>query len=363
MDCEKFDQHLIDALYDELDELTHAAMKRHMDGCARCASSFSGLRATRDVALMPLEEPSDDLEDRILAAVEVAQRRAPWRRKALRALAWAGSHAMRPQLAMAALFVLVIGSSLLLLRARPGTHGVAPVRVTERGMPAPEQPDPDPVAPAPAPPPEAAATPVAAAELSDGKAAEDKAKDDSAAQEKGKARDTAEGADAASVALKEAQAARASSGCAAALGLYDEVGTRYPGTAAAHTAMWEAARCHREAGDEAKARELLMALRSVDSYKSQAEAELASAEANANMQVQNALPPAATGGKLPPVAAAAPAAGAAAGKAAAAAPARPKAAPKPAPAQADDAYDDVKPGAPAGQGLSSPARRSTQVGY
>ena len=37
MDCEKFDQHVIDALYDELDELTHAALKRHVEGCSRCA--------------------------------------------------------------------------------------------------------------------------------------------------------------------------------------------------------------------------------------------------------------------------------------------------------------------------------------
>ena len=35
MDCEKFDQHVIDALYDELDELTHAALKRHVEGCSR----------------------------------------------------------------------------------------------------------------------------------------------------------------------------------------------------------------------------------------------------------------------------------------------------------------------------------------
>ncbi|HSN97968.1 MAG TPA: zf-HC2 domain-containing protein, partial [Candidatus Nanopelagicales bacterium] len=165
MDCEKFDQHVMDALYDELDELTHAAMKRHMESCARCASTLAGLRATRDAALLPLEEPSDDLEDRILAAVEVAQRKTPWRRKALRALAWAGSHAMRPQLAMAALFVLVIGSSLLLLRARPGTQGVAPVRVTERGVPAPEQPEvalAEPIA-APAAAPAATAAPAAEA--------------------------------------------------------------------------------------------------------------------------------------------------------------------------------------------------------
>src|SRR5580693_2077413 len=148
MDCEKFDQHVIDELYDELDELTHAALRRHVEGCGRCAGVYAGLRATREVGILPLVEPPDDLEARILDAVAVAQQRAPWHKKALRGLAWAGSHAMRPQLAMAALFFLVIGSSLLLLRARPGTLG--PVSVTERGSPAPE-------------PVEPAASPVAAA--------------------------------------------------------------------------------------------------------------------------------------------------------------------------------------------------------
>jgi hypothetical protein len=83
---------------------------------------------------LPLEAPSSDLEDRILEAERAAQQRAPWHRKLMRGLAWAGSHAMRPQLAMAALFFLVVGSSLLLLRARPGTVA-APVSVTERGTP------------------------------------------------------------------------------------------------------------------------------------------------------------------------------------------------------------------------------------
>ena len=97
-------------------------------------------------------QPSDDLEERVLAAAFAAQKQTPFPRKVLRALAWAGSHAMRPQLAMAALFFLVIGSSLLLLRARPGT-AIAPPHVTERGAPAPDdEPPPLPAAAAPASP-------------------------------------------------------------------------------------------------------------------------------------------------------------------------------------------------------------------
>lgn len=373
MDCEKFDQHVMDALYDELDELTHAAMKRHMEGCARCASTLAGLKATRDAAVLPLEEPGDDLEDRILAAVEVAQRKTPWRRKALRALAWAGSHAMRPQLAMAALFVLVIGSSLLLLRARPGTVGVAPVRVTERGAPAPEQPE---VALAPAPPAAApaaaeqptealaAAEPAAAGEV---KRAEERAADKAGADE-GKAKDEKADRDdgapgGAAAALADAQAKKNASGCSAALPLFDEIGTRYPGTAAAHTAMWEAAQCYKASGNEARARELLLALRSVESYKAQVESELGEAQANA----QNIQAPA----KAAAATAAAGAAAAPAGKPAAASPARanapnvyskPKAADVPQAAPNAEAYS-ADPGAPTGQGLSAPMRRSSAAGF
>ncbi|WP_438023269.1 zf-HC2 domain-containing protein [Sorangium sp. So ce233] len=288
MDCEKFDQHVMDALYDELDELTYAAMKRHMDGCARCASAFSGLRAARDVSSLPIEEPSEELEARILEAVEVAQKKTPFRRKALRALAWAGSHAMRPQLAMAALFVLVIGSSLLLLRPKTG---VAPVRVTEWGQPASDQHEPPSVAaPAAAP---------AAAEEEGRRLAEAKASEPPRAMEAAKEK-SARGAgapeDSASVALRDAQALQRKSGCAAALGKLDEIGAQYPGTSAAHAAMWDAARCYQASGDNEKARELLLALRSAKGYGDRAEQMLAGLEATAGRaKLQNAAPAATAG--------------------------------------------------------------------
>ncbi|WP_437731130.1 zf-HC2 domain-containing protein [Sorangium sp. So ce1335] len=300
MDCEKFDQHVMDALYDELDELTYAAMKRHMEGCARCASAFSGLRAARDVGTLPLEEPSVELEARILEAVEVAQKKTPFRRKALRALAWAGSHAMRPQLAMAALFVLVIGSSLLLLRPKTG---VAPVRVTEWGQPASEQREPPSVAaPAAAP---------AAVEEGDGRRlAEAKTSEPARASEATKeksARGAAE--DSASVALRDAQALQRRSGCAAALGKLDEVGAQYPGTPAAHAAMWDAARCYQAAGNTEKARELLLTLRSTKGYGDRAGQMLAGLEAPAGRaKLQQNAAPAATAAAQPAAPMAAPAA-------------------------------------------------------
>ena len=307
MDCEKFDQHVIDELYEELDELTHAALKRHVEGCSRCAAILSGLRATRDVGILPIEEPSDELEARILDAVAVAQKKAPWPRKVLRGLAWAGSHAMRPQLAMAALFFLVIGSSLLLLRAKPGTSGFAPVRVTERGAPAVEADSPMAAATAVAttiPPAAIAAAPATITDLQ--QAAE------GAAPSKARSAEGAPGGDkdTAKLALADARTVRDSAGCAAAVSKYDEIGARFPGSGAAADAMWEAASCYKSMGDAAKARELYLALTSVGGYRQRAEQELAVDDANGNFntaQNQVAARAAAAGGKMPAAAAPMPA--------------------------------------------------------
>lgn len=138
MDCEKFESSMIDELYGELDELTSASVKRHVAGCARCASLFGGLRATRRVAVLPLAEPTSDLEDRILEAARHAQKVVPLRTRIARGVSTAGSWAMRPQTAMAALFLLMIGSSVLLLRGRHAkSPASATVTVSELGAPAP----------------------------------------------------------------------------------------------------------------------------------------------------------------------------------------------------------------------------------
>jgi hypothetical protein len=276
MDCEKFDSHVIDELYDELDEVTHAAMKRHAEGCARCGGLISGLRATREVGVLPLVEPSDDFEDRILAAAAAAQRKAPFHKKLWRGVAWAGSHAMRPQLAMAAVFVLCIGASLVLLRG-PGS---GPVRVTERGEPVVESEAPQAVAEPPAAAAPTAAA-VAGAERGDEqRVADGRAKEKRAAEGADTAADVAKDKDAAAIALSEARSVRSQSGCSAAVSKFDDVGVRFAGTAAAADAMWEAAACHKQMGNQDKARELYLALRGYGAYKDRADAELALAEAN-----------------------------------------------------------------------------------
>jgi hypothetical protein len=361
MDCDNFDQHVIDALYDELDELTMAAMKRHMEGCSRCASAFSALRATRDVAVLPLEEPSEELESRILFAASAAQRKTPWHRKALRGLAWAGSHAMRPQLAMAAVFVLVIGSSLLLLRAKPGTTSIGPVRVTERGEPSPERDEgAQSVAAATAAPgasmvggvAESPSPPAAPADV----AARGESKDDGE-QGNAKGSKTSE----ALVALADAKATEGSLGCDAALPKYDDVAVRFSGTSQAADAMWAAASCHKKRGDTTKARELYGVLAQRDGYKDKAEEALTEIAPPTNQnQVAAATPPASA---APAASATANQAAGGAGKAGAAAPAAapmPKAASpaKPAaPYNSDQNIDKQAPGWGGSRPNAAPEKR------
>ena len=135
MDCEKFDQILIDALYDELDELTLAAAKRHAEGCQRCQAAWSGLRATLKIGVLPTVEPPASLEPNVLQAAREAHGNVPWPKRVGRAISWAGSYAMRPQTAMAAILVLMLGSSVIFVRRKPDRSGPSRVSVTERGVP------------------------------------------------------------------------------------------------------------------------------------------------------------------------------------------------------------------------------------
>ncbi len=138
MDCEKFESAMMDELYGELDELTSAAAKRHVAGCARCTALIGGLRATRRVATVPLVDLPAGLEERILAAAREAQKVVPIRRRAARVISLAGSWAMRPQTAMAALFLVMIGTSVLLLRGKGSrAPATSEMTVTEQGAPAP----------------------------------------------------------------------------------------------------------------------------------------------------------------------------------------------------------------------------------
>jgi hypothetical protein len=133
MDCERFERVVLDLLYEELDELTEASARRHLEHCARCQGIVQGLRATREVGALPLVDPPDGLELRILEAESKARSRLPLRQRFGRRVSVLAGYAMRPQLAMAALLLLAIGSSLIFIRGRPGDR--ESVQVTERGSP------------------------------------------------------------------------------------------------------------------------------------------------------------------------------------------------------------------------------------
>src|SRR5262249_30665167 len=121
---------------DELDELTLAAAKRHADGCPHCQSIWSGLRATRKIGILPLAPAPVGLETRILKVAREAHQNLPWPKRFGRAISWAGSYAMRPQMAMAALLLLMLGASITILRGKPDRSGaLSRISVTERGVP------------------------------------------------------------------------------------------------------------------------------------------------------------------------------------------------------------------------------------
>ncbi|MEZ4437831.1 MAG: tetratricopeptide repeat protein [Polyangiaceae bacterium] len=300
MDQDKFDQHLMGYLFDELDEVTAAAMKRKIEADADCRDLVAGLRATIEVAKLPLEEPSDDLEERILAAANVAQAGEPFHRKVLRSLSWAGSWAMRPQLAMAALLMLVIGSSVLLMRARPGAVGVTPTKEATPVVAASEE---DGATEAPAAEPEAVAmaddakpqadqpeTTATAAPSADRAAAAsgapaetisyDQAMADYKAGRFGDAQRgfnqvaSRGGAQAPTAALFEARSARAQSGCNAAVPLYEQVRARHGSAAAGADATFELGDCLRQLGRTDEALQVFASLADNDQYRERVAHEL-----------------------------------------------------------------------------------------
>ena len=324
MNCDSFDDAVLDLLYGEGDSAVAAEARRHVSSCARCKKVYEILDGARADARIPELPVPVGLASRILTAASLASppRLGFW--SALdRFISVAGALAMRPQVAMGALLVLMCGSSLLLLRARPA--GPGSVVVTERGVPAAE------VAAAAAPAPQdrrgtpdtydarsaaekgkaegradpasaplgasppgmtalgaASSAPVEAASAIPDAVASDPTF--AAAMEDYRAKrfdgalrtfDVVEsgGGDAASTAaLYAARSLRFGKGCSAALVRYETIPTKYPASTAASEAMWDAAACHRELGARDQARQLYQALRKAPASRERAEASLADLE-------------------------------------------------------------------------------------
>jgi TolA-binding protein len=174
MDCEGFDDVALDLVDGDgrRDARALEDAKRHVEGCTRCAASLRALRSAREAVTLPALAVPDGLEARILTAARRRERetRSGWWQRLDLFISRAGAYAMRPQPAMALVLLLMVGSSLFLLRAKPGSS--ARVVVTERGVPIPQAAEkvdePPPVAAAPpatatAPAPVVAAAPAASA--------------------------------------------------------------------------------------------------------------------------------------------------------------------------------------------------------
>ena len=316
MDCEKFDRVVLDLLYEELDELTAAAAKRHTEHCSRCRSINSRLRATREVGVLPLFDAPEGLEVRILEAERAAHARLPLRQRLGRGVSILAGYAMRPQLAMAALLLLMIGSSLLLLRARPGDR--ENVQVTERGVPELEG---EGIAIIPIPEKAVESDSLSGAQAHGAQlgelkkrrkaSAETRASDseDNAAPtaadknaEKGDGGDqvydramqafrdrrygdaqrdfdsvaSRGGGNAAPAALFAAQAVRNDTGCSRAAPRFEAVNARYRGTGVGNEAAWQAADCYRTLGRIEDARRNYKLLLDAPGYGDRAQLALAS---------------------------------------------------------------------------------------
>lgn len=126
MNCQTCESQLLDLLYGELDEAAAAEARSHLDGCASCRGAFDKLGAVRRVvSQLPQEEPPSSIDETVMRAararardVAASQPRAAeidregegglWRS----IVRFLGSFAMGPQVAMAAVFLLVVGIGL-----------------------------------------------------------------------------------------------------------------------------------------------------------------------------------------------------------------------------------------------------------
>jgi TolA-binding protein len=314
MDSDKFDRIVLDLLYGELDELTTAAAKRHMDQSARARDIYAHFRATRQLSVLPAHVPPPEFEEALLEREARILAELPVRHRLGRLVSMLAGYAMRPQLIMGALLLLMIGSSLMFVRARPGLHSA--VQVTERGAPegdvdvvlplTPPPPhaelpaSPPSFEPPPAPPsdpalakplaPVAASSAPAAAAAPPHPAGEAAASDGQDPLEQAlqiyRARGYIEALrlferlsksgskHAPNAALYAALCTRNIRGCAAALGHFERVQARFPGSAAAHEAIWRAAKCQEQLGDTYSARHGYESLLRVATHSRRAEQAL-----------------------------------------------------------------------------------------
>lgn len=306
MDSDKFDRLVLDLLYDELDELTALAARRHMEQSARARDIFAHLKATRRLSVLPTFAAPEGFEQSVLVREPGARAEFPLRQRLGRYISMTAAYAMRPQLAMGALLLLMIGSSLLFLRARPGHHGA--IQVTERGVPEAEivvpvtdvrsepsvepsslplaVPAPSDLAPLGGPeslPPPVTSPPAVALAVDPEQAIAGSFAEAVRAYRAGHYVQAQRlfdrlgktgGPRAAEAALYAAQATRHASGCAAAVSRFQRVRSRYPASGVANEALWRAGKCQQKLGERSAARQSFQSLLHVPAYAGDARRSL-----------------------------------------------------------------------------------------
>jgi hypothetical protein len=147
MDCEQAKDQMLDELYGELGRAAQEALAEHRRTCASCEETWQVLSSGKKFAALSEPTAPPGLEERILAAalaefdahaIEPVPASAPVVKPSAvgNVISLAGRWAMRPQARMAAVFLLMFGSSALLLRRGYGSRDATrSISVSEEGAP------------------------------------------------------------------------------------------------------------------------------------------------------------------------------------------------------------------------------------
>lgn len=299
MDCEQFDRVALDVLYEEAGEYERGTAIQHLSHCSRCNGVYSRLKSAQVSAHFELRVPPPELADQVLVREHTARAGQGIPARLGRWMSIAAGYAMRPQVSMGALFLLMIGASLLFLRAHPGDRDN--VHITEKGVPETEadassthlqNPPPlDSDAPGAAPAGTAFDLTRAAPETGeatspvlDSQTNPDETFD---AAERAYAahhfRDATElyeklaqagGPRAKAAQLLAAQSDLKGRGCAAAVERFDQIYAQDPDSSIGSVAAWEAGNCYSQTGNGARARAYFEHLANTPVYEERARRSL-----------------------------------------------------------------------------------------
>ena len=171
MTCEHANELLTELVCGELDAVQEAEVRAHAAGCATCGPELAKFgRVLRAAESIPLDEPSPQVELRVMQAAREAVSRRAGAAQAIDSdspvsafRAWLdrlGSWAMSPQVAMASVLLLVVGIGLYALPLSQQTSAPAMLPLAEES----DETAPPAASAAAAPAAQAPASPMAAAE-------------------------------------------------------------------------------------------------------------------------------------------------------------------------------------------------------